>query len=286
MSLSINKMKKKRFVFLMCFVLGVNFSFAQKWLFEIKPGFKYLGTTFFKTSGLITNSTSNIYAFHNMKKFSKLLIEPEIFIDLCKLNRKWQFGLGLTTYSWDEGINSSGTGKSYLLNTDSSLIYTEYISKKLTVHSLQYLVTATRTFRTNTFLDKMILNKLVFGVGINNLSRFNTRNEKEIYTSYLVNGQNYLKEITYNKSSTFGVLCPVLMFKYELTIMNRRNDFGILNFTMSYIQGFSNNYQFSLTSSNSSGANMVVNANTLGSGFRLGISKTFCYEQKLKTPIE
>jgi hypothetical protein len=273
-----------RILFLGLFNLLILNVFSQHFIFEVSPGLKFYGLSFQKTNGEIEDGGSNSYTFENIKKngsyenisfTNKLGLEPELNVAFLKVNENWKISLGISTFIVRSRINANTAGKSYLFNADSSIIYTEYISKQLINRYNQFSFFATRTFQTKTKLDKIIINSLTLGFGINEPSRFNTRNEKEFYESYLYNNYGYEKEVTFQKSNYFGFLSPILIFRYGLEIQNKKNDFGLLKLNFSYIQGFSDYNSFILKSSSIGGASMNVESINHGSGFRIGISKTF-----------
>jgi hypothetical protein len=131
-------------------------------------------------------------------------------------------------------------------------------------------------------LDKVLLNSITLGFGINEPSRFNTRNEKELYESYLCNNDSSEKIITFKKMPFFGLLSPIFIFKYQLEFQNKKNEFGLLKLNLSYIQGFSQHNTFNLTSMSAGGASMKIESVNRDSGFRIGISKTFRFERKVQ----
>ena len=275
---------KLKLLFLVLFHCIALKGYTQQFIFEVTPGLKFYGLSFQKTKGVITEGGSNSYSYRNTNRVGSYTdiphanifgLEPELNFAFFKLNDRWKFGLGISTFIVRSRINANTTGKSYLFNADSSIIYTEYVSKQLTNRYNQFSFFATRTFLTKTKLDKIISNSLTLGFGINEPSRFNTSNEKEFYESYLYNHYGYEKEVTFQKSNYFGLLSPILIFRYELEIQNKKNDFGLIKLNFSYIQGFSDYNSFILKSSSIGGASLNVESTNRGSGFRIGISKTF-----------
>jgi hypothetical protein len=291
MKKSRKKSKLKIFLFGLINLLFINVH-SQQFIFEVSPGLKFYGISFQKTNAEITSGGSNSYSYENIKRISsyedisrtnKFGLEPELNVAFFKLNDNWKFSLGLSTYIVKSKINANAKGNSYLPNTDSSVIYTEYISKQLINRYNQFLFFGTRTFKTNNKLDKILINSISLGFGLNSPSRFNTRYEKEFYVSYLYNHYGYEKEVTFKKSSSFGLLSPILIFRYELELQNRKNDYGLFKLNFSYIQGFSNHNTFNLKSTSIGGASMNIESVNRGSGFRIGISKTFEFNKQLKS---
>jgi hypothetical protein len=283
---------KLRILLLGLFNLMILNVFSQHFIFEVSPGLKFYGLSFQKTNGEIKDGGSNSYSFENIKKIgsyenisftNKLGLEPELNVAFLKVSENWKISLGISTFIVKSKINANTRGKSYLSSADSSIIYTEYISKQLINRYNQFSIFGTRAFKTNTKLDKVIINSISMGFGLNMPSRFNTRNEKQFYESYLYNHYGYEKEVTFKNSSLFGLLSPILMFRYELEIQNRKNDFGLLKLNFSYIQGFSDYNSFKLKSTSIGGASMNIESVNHGSGFRIGISKTFEFHRKIKS---
>lgn len=276
------------------FVIGIFhcialMGFSQQFIFELTPGIKFYGLSFQKTKGTITEGGSNSYSYQTLKRVGSYEniahtnifgLEPELDIAFFKLNDRWKFGLGMSTFIVKSKVNANTTGKSFLPNADSSTIYTEYISKQLINRYNQFTFFGTRTFKTKTKLDKKVMNSISLGFGINSPSRFNPRNEKEFYESYLYNHYGYVKELTYKKSAFFGSLSPILIFRYELEIQNKSNTYGLIKLNFSYVQGFSDHNTFNLTSESLGGASMNVESINRGSGFRVGISKTYSFHKK------
>lgn len=263
--------------------------FSQQFIFEISPGLKFYGLSFQKINGKIEGGGSNSYSFEKTKRVGSYEniahtnifgLEPELNVAFFKINEKWKLSLGISTFIVKSKINANTKGKSYLYNADSSTIYTEYISKQLINRYNQFSFFGTRTFKTKTKIDKIFINSISLGCGLNIPSRFNTRNEKQFYESYLFNHYGYEKELSFKKSPFFGLLSPILIFRYELEIQNRKNDYGLIKLNFSYIQGFSTHNTFILRSSSIGGASINVESVNHGSGFRIGISKTFNFEVK------
>ena len=114
--------------------------FSQQFIFEVSPGLKFYGLSFQKINGEIEDGGSNSYSYENIKKIgsyenisytNKFGLEPELNVAFLKINEKWKFSLGLSTFIVKSKINANTKGKSYLYNADSSIIYSEYISKQL-----------------------------------------------------------------------------------------------------------------------------------------------------------
>lgn len=286
-----NKHKNKFFPYsLILLFCGFVFNgFSQHFIFELTPGLKFYGSSFQETTGTITQGGNNSYAFSDIKRvstydklgfISRFGLEPELSLAFLELNKKWKFNFGLTTYIVKSKLNASTTGKSYLTYVDSTTTFTEYISKQLITRYQQFYVSATRTFSTQTKLDKVFLNKLTLGFGLNRPSIFNTRNEKEFYVTYLYDHYGYEKEITFKKSPFFGFLNPVLIFRYDMMFQTKKHSAGLFNLFVTYVQGFSDQYDFTLTSSSIGGASLNVKSENRGSGIRFGISKTFKFDKK------
>ena len=68
------------------------------------------------------------------------------------------------------------------------------------------------------------------------------------------------------------------MLKYELTFLNKTKGNDLFNLTISYTQGFSNLNSILITAQNSE-ARVYLETKSLGSGLRLGITKTLQYQQ-------
>jgi hypothetical protein len=257
---------------------------SQQFIFEVSPGLKLYGLSFQNIKSDINDGGGIRYSFENINKISsynniniayKFRVEPELNVAFFRLNDKWKLSIGLSTYIVNSILTAKSSGHVYLPNADSSIIYNEHISKSLINSYNQFLFIGTRTF--NTKIDEKLKNSISIGFGLNSPSRFNTRNEKQFYGSYLFNHNGYEKDVTFKKSSFFGLLTPIFIFKYELEIQNRKNDFGLFKLNFSYIQGFSNHNTFTLRSNSNDGSNMTIESVNRGSGFRIGISKTFKY---------
>ena len=256
---------------------------SQSWIFELKPGMKFSAVNYFKTEGKINNSANNSYFVTNLNHTKTLLLEPELFLDFYKINRKWQVGIGITTFNWESWVKIRATGTSFDLDPTSTVVYTDHIQKATKLRYLQFSGTLTRIFRTTAFFDKYFLNKLIFGFGINNPSRFNPKNDiKMYYYSVLDNNNGYIASLDYKKDSFWRHCSPFIQLKYELVIMNKRNNFGRFNIDISYVQGFQNQFSYSLYNSNLDGASMTAKTQFRLSGFRFGISKIFASSKKEK----
>lgn len=262
---------------------------SQQYVFEVSTGLKLYGLSFQNINSEINDGGSIKYSFENINKISsfnninianKFHVEPELSITFFRLNDKWKFSIGLSTYIVNSILSAKSSGHVYLPNADSSIIYNEHISKSLINSYNQFLFYGTRAFKTK--FDIKLKNSISFGFGINSPSRFNTRNEKQYYGSYLHNHFGYEKEVTFKKSSFFGLLSPILVFRYELELQNKKNDYGLFKLNFSYIQGFSNHNTFNLNSTSIGGASMNIESVNRGSGFRIGISKTFKYSHSHK----
>jgi hypothetical protein len=262
----------------------MNHYWSQKLIFELKPGMKLYSENYFKTEGKVINTGNNGYRYKNEDRTKHLSIEPEIYLDFYQINKKWQLGVGLTTFNWDNKIYIRSSGYSFIADSTSTQIFQEHVFKNTHLRYTQFSGVITRTFRTSTFLDRFILNKLILGVGINKPSMFNPKyNMEKYYFSVMDNNQGYVTSQTYTKDKIFGHCSPYIQLKYELVIMNKHHDFGIFNLNISYIQGFQNQYQYSMSSSNYDGASIFVSTKFKASGLRIGISKTFSFNKKKKS---
>ena len=193
---------------------------SQQFIFEVSPGLKLYGLSFQNIKSDINDGGGIRYSFENINKISsynniniayKFRVEPELNVAFFRLNDKWKLSIGLSTYIVNSILTAKSSGHVYLPNADSSIIYNEHISKSLINSYNQFLFFGTRTF--NTKIDEKLKNSISIGFGLNSPSRFNTRNEKQFYGSYLFNHNGYEKEVTFKKSSLFGLFTPILIFK-------------------------------------------------------------------------
>jgi hypothetical protein len=269
-----------KFLIIAFLIISQN-SKCQNWMLDLKPGIKFFSLNYVANKGVVNNSELNQYQCNANEKIKSFILEPELFVDLYRINPKWQIGFGITNFNFKNKIRVSSLGTSAFLDSSNSIIYNEHIIKTVELQFAQFSGTITRTFRITPFLDRIILNKLILGVGVNKSSMYNPRyNEKMYYSSLLDNNQGYITTLEYNKNKLGGNYSPFIQLKYELVIMNKKNDSGRLNLTFSYVQGFQNQYKFRLESNTITGANLNVESVCNISGFRFGISKTLSFTKK------
>ena len=127
-------------------------------------------------------------------------------------------------------------------------------------------------------IDNKFINRLTFGLGVNRLSDFNLSSELIIYNSLLKNNSGYIKKIeglnSWNKNR------PFVLIKYEVSLFTKKNNLGILNLFINYNQGLTKNNLFSIQSNSNEGFSTLFVSNiSRGSGFRIGLSKTFSFKK-------
>ena len=277
-------MKYRKYLMIIVCLSVFNSYWSQKWIFDLKPGFKIYGQSYLKTDGMINSSALSSYKYKKLDRTKQLLIEPELYLDFFEINKKWQIGLGVSIFNFRNRIILTSVGYSSIADSTSTDLFYEHSMKNIKLNYAQFSGTITRTFRISNFFDKFILNKLIFGFGINKPSMFNpTVSIKKYYLSIMDGNSGYVTSLNYKKNDFWGKYSPFLQIKYEMVIMNRRNDYGMFNLNISYVQGFQNQYSYSMSSSTLDGANALVNTRFRASGLRIGISKTFSFKKKEKS---
>jgi hypothetical protein len=274
-------MKRTGYFFLsfcILITLSYSYSFSQKFILEIKPGLNFLNLSTFKTNGTTQNTKDLRYSFSENNTLLKRRFEPEIFFDIYKLNSKWNLGFGLSVYNWTSFLNASAIGQPNFYYPDSNFKFTEFITKTHSNRSAQFVIHATRTFKINSSIDNKFINRLTFGLGVNRLSDFNLSSELIIYNSLLKNNSGYIKKIeglnSWNKNR------PFVLIKYEVSLFTKKNNLGILNLFINYNQGLTKNNLFSIQSNSNDGFSTLFVSNiSRGSGFRIGLSKTFSFKK-------
>lgn len=271
--------------FLVISFLYSEFSIAQSWIFELKPGTKYYSINTFRTNGTIINSSTVLYKQYTAQTIRKIQFEPEIYVNILQLAPMWKLGFGFSIYNFSSTINASSSGKTTIQGVDQSLLYTEIIDRSIFLNFSQFMINVEKTFKTKPEMDKIMKNKIGFEIGLNKASIFNSTYEKQYFSSYIQNNKGYLKQIQYTKSKIFGQFSPFFILKYEVTFFNHKNKSGFINLYFSYLQGFVNQYDFTLESSSLDNAYMHLRSKLRGSGFRLGISKTFSFKKNNKNEV-
>lgn len=253
----------KTFLIIIGFIIYCN-SITGQIMLELKPGFKFIQTSFFKTNLDIQKADGYDFEASNKRQISKFCFEPELFLDFYKLNKKWSFGLGLTSYNFTLQSNLKGSRS----NSKDTIVEG---STQLLAKNTQFIFTATRKVE----FKKPILNahgsNLIFGLGVNKLLNSKT----EYFDFGKVIGYNIM--LTNHLYGTLYNYSPVLMLKYEVL-------FSKFNVHLSYIKGFKN-YNNIITTAKSSDVNVSSITTSLGSGLRFGISKIFTFEKKHMNPI-
>lgn len=277
------------------FILFSLFSFkcfSQHFIFEPTIGLKCFGSSFQKTTGIITeggNSTYNytaskwVNSYENRPGTNKFGLEPELNIAFFELNKKWKINVGISTYRVKSRVDATCTTTSDSAEFWGSNSIVEYIDLKRTLRYQQFSVSMTRTFTKKTKSNILLLNKFSLGLGLNYPFKSNVDSLKNHNFFHPFPNSNHSGvdiQTTFGKTAFFGFLRPLIFFKYEIVFQNKKHPAGLCNFFVTYLQGFSNHFDYTLTSSANGGASLNLKSENNGSGLRFGISKTFAPKKK------
>lgn len=287
-----NKLNIVSFNILILFSLFSFKCFSQHFIFEPTIGLKCFGSSFQKTTGIVTeggNSTYNytaskwVNSYENRPGTNKFGLEPELNIAFLEVNKKWKINVGISTYRVKSRVDATCTMTSDSAEFWGSNTVVESINLKRTFRYQQISISMTRTFFQKTKSDLLLLNKFSLGLGLNFPFISNTDASKNYYFFPPFGNSNtngFEVQSNYEKIAFFGFLRPLLFFKYEIVFQNEKHPAGLCNFFVTYMQGFSNYFDYTLTGSANGGASLNLKSENRGSGLRFGISKTFNYEKK------
>jgi hypothetical protein len=272
-------MKKTLLLFVLQ-IVTIQSANSQTWLCDIKPGVKLFQTSFFKSTLYERiNETDIVFDYLDKRQQSNLCFEPELFMDFYKANKKWFFGAGLTAYNWNSKSSLTGTRIIDLEPTDEDTTYGNSLESNFKAKNLQFMFTGTRKIDFKGKLGEMVTSNLILGVG---LSKLYPKNEFSIHDYYPPENSpvNYESDVfKYLYGSKFSNhLSLALLFKYELTFLNRTKGSDLFNLTISYTQGFSN-ANLILMTAQSSEVRVYLETKSVGSGLRIGITKTLQFQQ-------
>ncbi len=261
-------------------IVTIQSANSQTWMCDIKPGVKLFQTSFFKSTLYEKkNETDIVFDFSDKRQQSNLCFEPELFMDFYKLNKKWRFGVGISTYNWTSKSFLSGSLYVNDNTADEDTTFGSRISMELKAKNFQMMFTGTRQINFGKKIGESLSSNLIIGLGFN---RLYPKNEFSEYVNFL-NGDYPLDYLTEVYKHLYGSkysnhLSLAFMLKYELTFLNKTKGNDLFNLTISYTQGFSNLNSILITAQNSE-ARVYLETKSLGSGLRLGITKTLQYQQ-------
>lgn len=247
-----------------------NVGKAQNWICDIKPGAKLFSTSLFHSDfSEKINNTEIQFDYSRKHQVSKLCLEPELFMDFYNLNNKWHFGFGISTYNW--------TSKSFLSGFKND--YTSRVDKNIDAKNFQFMLTGSRLINFKKRIGKSLSSNLITGLGFNSLYPKNEFTESVNFP----NGDYPLNFFYSSITQLYGSnrsnhLSLAVLLKYELNFLSKKNNKSIFNLTFSYQQGFSNLNSIYLNAKNSN-LDVSVITKSMGSGFRIGVSKTFQFQK-------
>lgn len=261
---------QKQILFL---IIALWFSFnlnAQKWHCDIKPGVKFFSTTFVRNEYEEMNFTNIEFKHSKQFIFPRFNIEPEFYMHFYKPNSFWQYGLGLTTHNW---------AYTTFLNTDSDLLSLG-TSSNLNVKNIQFNLVLTRLFKSEK--NSLSNNRVSFGIGITSLYPRTQIDNGFLFSNNPIAEFNTAMFQFSNGSKWHNQMSFNFLVRFEHNFQLKTSKEDLFNLFVSYNQGFSNSnflriYYF--------GENLKANlvTSSLGSGFRVGISKTFSFEYLKQT---
>lgn len=274
----------KNFIKLIIFVGSIFFYqklFAQEWFCDIKPGFKIAQTSFFHSKyNEKYNYTNYQIDYSSKRQNSKLCLEPELFLDFYKMNKKWRFGFGISTYNWTSKSQLDGSLHVDVNPLDEDTIYHKRINIDLVAKNVQFMFTGTRQIIMDNFFKKKIYSNLILGIGVIGLYPGTVKTEfidfqddSDIPLDY-----DYFVRRQLVGSKLSNRYSLALFFKYELNIMSKNTNKNLFNLTFSYQQGFSNLNLIRVDVTNNVNIKGSLFTTSLGSGLRFGVSKTLSFE--------
>jgi hypothetical protein len=272
-------MKKTLLLFVLQ-IVTIQSANSQTWMCDIKPGVKLFQTSFFKSTLYEKkNETEIVFDYLDKRQQSNLCFEPELFMDFYKLNKKWHFGFGISTHNWTSKSFMSG---SYYVNdntADEDTTFQSRVDMELRAKNFQMMLTGTRQINFGKKISESLSSNLIIGLGFNRLYPKNALSEYVNFPNedYPLNYSTEVYKHLYG-SKFSNNLSLALLLKYELTFLNRTKGSDLFNLTISYTQGFSNLNSILITAQ-SSEVRVYLETKSLGSGLRIGITKTLPFQQ-------
>lgn len=229
---------------------------------DTKPFYNFVEDFFFIDEGYVTSLDTKlpIYRMTHPRFF-----EGEITVDLFQYKHNVRFGIGWTSqqgivYS---GVLSNGT---FSFQGESKDLYT-FVMEGFVFRSHQYYIYADKRFGEDS---GWLHHHLISGLGLNVLAPSNIEGQNRSFLAFQDNHQGY-QVVTERQVNRFY---PSLVLKYELEFRNKKGR-SILGFNISYNQGLMTVYEHSVTGSMTTGESFTSLSKSRGSGFRVGISKSF-----------
>jgi hypothetical protein len=268
---------------------------AQEWIFNLKLNYRPVNWLTYRNSTTEIDNSGTFYNFmkvkftpfyyfeerveligeenvvfnNEKKKFYRLMhprfFEGEISIDLYRYSKSLLFGLG---WSSNQGMVFSGvfTNGSYTLQNNTFNVHSG-IAESIIFRSHQFYA------YVDKFLGKetaCLRHHFLGGLAVNVLTGGNIQDQNRIINFFMDNHNGY--EIVTNRQ--INRVYPSILFKYEFEFRDKKGR-NILGLNISYNQGLMVVYEHSVTSSFVSGESFTSFSKSRGSGFRLGISKSF-----------
>ena len=256
---------------------------AQEWFCDIKPGLKLAQTSFFQSKYIEKyNNTNYQLDYSKQRQLTKLSLEPELFFDFYKKNKKWHFGVGISTYNWTSKSKFDGSVRVDLNPQDEDTIHHKIVTIDLVARNVQFMFTGTRQIIIDNVFKKKINSNLILGIGVIGLYPgtdetefidFQDDSETPLDYDYFVSRQLLGSRL----SNRFSL---ALLLKYELNIMSKVTNKNLFNLTFSYQQGFSNFNVIRVDVINNINIKSSLYTSSLGSGLRFGVSKTLSFEKR------
>lgn len=227
-----------------------------------KPFYHFVEDFFYVEEGYVTSLESKMpyYRMTHPKYF-----EGEVSVDLFQYKKNLRFGMGWTSqqgivYS---GVLSNGT---FSFEGQSKDLLT-FVMEGFVFRSHQYYIYADKRFGKDSGL---LHHHVISGIGLNALAPSNIEKQNRTFLAFQDNHNGY-QVITDRQVNRFY---PSLLLKYELEFRTKKGR-NILGLNISYNQGLMTVYEHSVTASMTTGESFTSLSKSRGSGFRVGISKSF-----------
>ena len=259
-------------------LIAIQHTHAQEWMLDVKPGVKLVQSSFFKSTYFEKKNTTDItFDYSKKRQLTRLCFEPELYLDMYKMNKNWHFGLGFSVYNWTTKASLTGSQIVNLNPSDEDTTYVGQLSMDITSRNSQFMFTGTRKINFKGRLRDVSQSNLTLGIGFNKLYPRNEFTEAiDLSDSSILYSFYSFRQLYGSKYSNH--LSLALLIKYEFTFMNKSNGKSLFNLNVSYQQGFSNANLIKLTAKNNN-LHGVLETTSLGSGLRIGISKTLSFQQ-------
>lgn len=284
------------FAFICFFVTTSN---AQEWIFNLKLNIRPAQWHLYNNEVIENNNSEQFFPLYSAsgspffayfedlylmlqkgsvnkvvvsKNYSRRIhprfFEGEIMLDLYRQSPKLLYGMG---WASNQGMLYAGVLSNGTIAIDPENSYYSVYIDGFTFNSHQFYVYANRQLGKE---DGWLRHHFIGGLGIDIASGLNRKEAEFLVPSVQENHEGYRVKTTPLIKNAW----PSLIAKYELEFRTKSGK-NILGLNLTYSQGLRTIYEHSVTASMADGSFLTSKSTSKGSGFRLGISKTFQYKK-------